>query len=650
MRTYSTFCRAVWALLTGFSISAPCAARKGPEPPSPSPPGASGVFVDRDGARHEWRVNAAFAMVWEGQPYLPLGVRFPAESLRRPADAAAWEEDQERLKALKASGVADVLVRPAGDVAAPPAEAWQRLVDALEANGFRYGVSLPGPSLPGAAGYFVNAGFFRSPPLSPNGETTLELRIPGFDGEYQRVACAVLDTHTGRLARVEWARLEKIPGGVRASLRTTVAPAAEHVAEMVPLVAGVPGLPDFWSDPEGAHDYLNELAKVKWGPGLRFFTHPYAEAVRLEGPAAFVIPVAGNYRLEFEAYLNRTYRTPGALRSRWAFRGALPPSVEAAARLTPLTVAETPQGRVGYLLDEKELRCYVIDPRESTFWSDHLYFREHSIRQYLQLTSQIIRRRLADVPVVVPRSGNVRHYHFSDETPGGMAGVGLSAAVRSVVEEGGRAAGEARLAAIRPWCVALSVGGFTGSDDLRAALEALRRLGVKGWFLDPQDTPPSEAGAWIAACRPALTNPAENAEYLPRYVLYPRALPETGAFGGSRAVVQAATRPLAEHVWWVPTIASWQALDLGPDIAGYSLLGPEGGIYVWSREGKRRITVRPLVFGPVEVRESAGKGVRRLEGGRRFTIDLTEAPVVVIGVPPEQFIPVELAAAELAEM
>jgi hypothetical protein len=106
-----------------------------------------GAFTDAAGKTHAWQINLAHALIWNGNPYLPVGGRFQARSWTsggaETADAD-WQSDVDALAKLKERGVTDLYVQPArgGGLLSVPGPAIQRLLDHLEREGFTYGLSI----------------------------------------------------------------------------------------------------------------------------------------------------------------------------------------------------------------------------------------------------------------------------------------------------------------------------------------------------------------------------------------------------------------------------------------------------------------------------------------------------------------------------
>src|SRR5262249_41153754 len=77
--------------------------------------------------------------LWDSAPYLPVGGAFAPHSLLNESQAA-WQEDQKTLETLKTRGVLDLILRPGIPLTEIPPASFQRLIDYLDAQNFRYGL------------------------------------------------------------------------------------------------------------------------------------------------------------------------------------------------------------------------------------------------------------------------------------------------------------------------------------------------------------------------------------------------------------------------------------------------------------------------------------------------------------------------------
>ena len=116
---------------------------------------ASGTFSDASGAQHAWSINESHALIWDGEPYIPVGSVFTPSSVSAQADQGSYDADVKQLAAMKAKGITDVVVKGNGPLTLQDPAAWQKIFSYLDTNGFTYGVEMDdGPTEP-LSGYLI---------------------------------------------------------------------------------------------------------------------------------------------------------------------------------------------------------------------------------------------------------------------------------------------------------------------------------------------------------------------------------------------------------------------------------------------------------------------------------------------------------------
>src|SRR5688572_31658697 len=127
--------RSVYAVLTAVFVFVPLRLLSNQQPVT------GGVFTDKSGVKHAWSVNSAHALTWDREPYIPVGGVFCPRYLADGQTESNWAADTQALETLKSKGMLDVLINPVVSAPQIPAAAWQKLLDHLDSNGFRYGIS-----------------------------------------------------------------------------------------------------------------------------------------------------------------------------------------------------------------------------------------------------------------------------------------------------------------------------------------------------------------------------------------------------------------------------------------------------------------------------------------------------------------------------
>lgn len=652
------------------ALATPLPARAQPRPSSTSPvtlpvppakPLSAGTFTDSAGGKHSWQINAAHALSWDSAPYLPAGGRFVARSLQTDTDAA-WQEDVQELTTLKAKGVRDLIVWPTRSLPEIPTSALQRLVSYLDANDFRYGLAFgPGLTAP-LTGTIVRPAAYRYEDTKDS--LTATWQVPNTDrGLF--VLTDVTDDNKIAAAPAEVPahdNLISIPLELPATGIRYVALLYPHKA--LP-VQGDGTLPDLWGGFDGYRDrLLATLGQVKFGKGLRFFLDPLARKLGLTGETDFLIPDSEGFRLEWEGFLARRYPNLEEARQAWGLSEGDFNSARDLARLIPLWA----NGRgVPYLYDPANHKTYrILDVTRSQWWEDFLEGRNESILYTMNATADLLKRQVADVPVVYTWTQTHSIFWNTDKS-GGYDGLAITAHLRGatlLAQTVGPALSEAEQAARTMWLLATEAApvgptlparsagagahaapasldssahpgaqvvpnglqanaqtaaptvGITNTD-LEAHLENLRRAGVKGFFAGVfQPEPGTDAWLippdgldWLHAAELRLNSDPDLARYAPRLLFYPQSAPGPARMGFV---------PGASDVFWLSSFYPGKLQDWWPSYSGYSVLCAPN-------------TLLETVLVSLQGRRVTHLWVAKPKQVHAFTPDGTPVPVKVIG-------------------
>ncbi len=537
-----------------------------PTPPKPARPVTTVAFTDRTGAAHRWQIAETKTLIWDGQPYLPVGGTFAPRSFASDTDAA-WQEDVAALSTLKSKGLQDILLWPGKPLPDVPLQALQRLVDYLDANGFRYGLAFgPGLSAP-LTGTVVKPAAYR---FADKDSVSATWQVPHADTALLILTDADDDNKIlqGRSGQVT------VRDGVVSVPIDAPEAAGKVVAILYPhkaIPAGDGELPDLWA---GFDDYrdrvLTYLGQVKFGGGLRFFLDPLARHLGLLNESDYLVPDSPNFLLEWEGYLTRKYPNVDDLKLAWAINEGDFKTLRDLARLVPLWA----NGRgVPYFYDPAAHRPYrILDAEQSRWWQDFLQYRNEAILYYLNTMANVLKKQVADVPVVVTWTHS--HPIFCNTDPqGGFDGLGIAARAHGaalVSRVVAPAYSEAEQAARTMWCVATEIvgaaeptpqpavnpqpttaalppgqpassGGYTSRASLFDDLNWLRTVGIKGFFADGLQTNPEEAAGgameWLRHpdsldwLKDYAARVAPAADYAPRILFFPQSAPGPARIG-----------------------------------------------------------------------------------------------------------------------
>ena len=392
----------------------------------PSKVASEGQFTDSSNQKHSWQVNIAHALIWDGKPYLPVGSTFTPRSLT-DSDASAWKADQETLAALKSRGLVDIILSPDRPLAEVPPKALQKVLDHLDANGFRYGVAF-GPGITrNVSGTVIKPTVYRvdARPSPDNALLTAEWLTPYTD------RATVVFYDGGNESSLYNALRVNVVEGIASVPIEIPAKVTHPYALLVPHKTLPPSdkgtLPDLWTEYDRYRDQtLGVAGQIKWGPGLRFFLDPLAKHLGLFGEAPFLVPDSTAFRLEWESYITRKYASAQTIREKWGILAKFT-SITELSRLVPLWFYG--YGCPSFYDPDTQKYFALLDGNQSTktetWWNDFQTFRATSISYYLNAMADVLKQNVANVPVVYTWSPN-GNFFTNYQAQGGFDGLAIA--------------------------------------------------------------------------------------------------------------------------------------------------------------------------------------------------------------------------------
>ena len=603
-------------------------------------PAIAGTFTDRNGDRHEWAISESHALDWNGSPYVPFGIEFTPRYLSNEPTEENWSADEAEIGSLKLAGITDLIVSPGKGITSISPEAFQRVIDFLEKNDMRYGIELYDAPYAPLVGYVVEPTKYREDNIRSPGEIVKTLP------DSKLALYVFCDASTGVIDTVGQSIVED--GDAHIPVRYTGS--GEQVLLIYPqrVIAENSadwGLPDLWTHYDRHRDrLLSFLSQIKFGHGLRFFIDPFTRRLSALGDVGNLIPVSQGFRIEYAAWLSRKYPDPRVLSINWAIEGYDVSSFAEAARLVPLWRRDR---GVAALFDPVTGKHRKVDALRSTIWQDFREFRTSSIREYMNAIADVIKRNVADVPVIF--TCNDLDAMFQNSDLYGFDGL----AVPESRDKGATAECAAKALSVaessqRPvWTVArinaVREDGkiFQSKEALFSTINLLRGLGAKGFFIcgipAEEKIGAADLLVWMAEYGSVTVSDRQFAAFRPECIYYPIGFAE-----GS-------VKQFKNGSWWVPTLVPARNLDLGKQFLGYVLTKPQGvELYVWSPSGPRTITL--LSSNPVTVKYPSGDESTAEPSKGRVVIKVETEPALVTGIPPEQFLPFEVVQEAMQEL
>ena len=601
-------------------------------PPVLLKPEAGGTYVDSAGKGHPWAVGQGHVMTWDGLPYLPVGATVTPASWAAGAGDADWAADKIALDALAKGGVRDVLLTAgARGLTHVSSAAVQRVLDYLDSKNISYGLKIADFPKDPLMGYVVKPAAYRNPSPAVNGPTRFN-HIPDLmDAFYLLVSASDGEIEANGDAQVA-------NGNVAVVTPRPGEGDVDDVMLLYPRRLYLPGtpesrLPDLW---QGYDEYRDRLltffGRVKLGPGFRFFVDPLTGSIGLDGEVDNVIPTSDGFRLDFEAWLNRKYsHNVDDLNKGWGIKERDLPDFATAARCLPLWSGSKgvpavwdPVKKVPYaVLNKPYIGGHV--------WDDFQQFRLESVRGYMNSLAGVLKKNVANVPVVYGWGGRSPLFTNPD-TKGGFDGLAVTNTDAAVY-----AFAQAEDTPRTTWLLS------AGSTPLTASWDTLKALGLGGYFA-PAANPAAirQLGQYAAS----LSFETPGGGVVPRVLRYPAGVTNVGA----------SLQQLPGGVWWLPSYRAGalfsgnDVFTLGPLVRGYRLNDPDGGrtkFVIWSPNGALTRASFPFPKdSPAVITDAAGVPLDIKKKGDVWTVPLSAAPIVISRVSS---VPLPVDAAEAAD-
>lgn len=586
----------------------------------------SGTYVDSAGNQHAWNINEAHTLIWDGEAYIPVGGAFTSSYIT-DAMEANYQADVSALDTIKSQGITDIVLKANGPITSADPAALQRILDYLDANGFKYGIEMnDGPKAP-LSGFLISPNRYRLE--GPWDQRTITCSWPDVDSAIYLVVSQFDNKIIDRGGAIVSGG--KVNINLSQSLRSGQILIVYPHKTFKPASEG--GMADLWSGfPEYRDRMISFLGKIKFGPGLRFFIEPFTTKMDFTGEMISFVPDSSGFRLGLEAYLTKKYQHEGGINSAWGMNDNLD-TIEDAARLVPLWAS----GRgMPYAYDRASVGLYSIDTTVTGMWRDIVDYRDSSAQEYMNTVSDILHKKCANVPVIFKGA----KYHRIYSNPfgiGGSDGLGAEAIgsgetpitdiagpLYSLAEESGKTT----------WFIASDLGNKTQNTDNTSGMvgtaDLFREVGCKGFFASSLDDNQIQ---WLKSFQDRIQI-NDVAGYQPTVIGYPVSI-TTGAF----------VKRLMPNTWWLPTLKTGKTSYIGDGLFAYTLSG-EDKSYIWSGIGEKTINLK---VPPTGVPSTVFPPDSRISGGKRtFTLTLKDhVPTILKGMDFSLIFPLETAQTQV---
>lgn len=527
-----------------------------------------------------WQINRNHSLVWNGQPYLPIGVRIPG--------------DPDRIRQAAQAGIKDVVVElPANG------KGWKEAFDTLELSGMRYLVAITSmpPMAPGIA---VEPQSYRVNEVTQ--AIDLDLSFPETVSVYT-VLASKAD------ASVAWAKKVDALSG-RLTMKVVPPTDLGHILLLYPEYTGR-NLPDYWDAFDEYRDgLLIALKKGAPGKGLRGILNPMGSLATLESAGSDFVPTSSLFRYELKVALEEKYRSLQTAVKLWSIAASDIETWDQLARLIPLWSGNR---GVAELYDPTSEKVYLCDAKRSTAWTD---IHDAILTAERERQSKLVQalRQASQVPVLQEWRGWSDLY---EGTTCSVDGVGMRASGSgfSAIAESGAPAISSAIRSPKPsWVPATDID--IAKEAIPSSLQDLEDMGARGWFFRSSSAEEDRAIASLGSPSASL------AEDSPQAIFYPES-----------ATNPAAPQRLPGGKWWLPSPAAGNRIALG---AGFSCYRYEDGVLpfyeIWQDGPPARTRLRLAEPRKAIVKSLSGQDLQLKY--LKFGIELTmgSEPITISGI------------------
>lgn len=562
-------------VFTGLTLPALAQRREGVYRPAGSPAVA-------------WKINGHHALIWNGEPYTPFGVRV--------------DGDPSAIVGVAQVGITDVIVDLPSNGAG-----WTAAIGALEAAKLRYLIRINSMA-PMSSGYEVSPQSYRITGIDKPSQ--IDLPIAGADSVFTVLATRRRDY------TVEFAAPVPV---VKGRLQFDAKPSGtlEHVLLFYPQMSSLEQ-PDFWEKLDIHRDtLLTTLRRCPPGPGFRGLINPLGRLVDLPGRDIHCVPTSPAFRIELREALEKKYSAVSTAARAWGMGTNTIQTFDELARLVPLW--HRSRG-VGLFLDPVTNKTITGNETNATVWRDISEVILGSETRRMGRLVQAI-RTVTDVPVVQEWVGWSPAYEASAPAPDGL-GIRASGITPSeLANSGGRAASSVMRWSTPGWLPATDVdlgGGADLAQSLPGVSEDLLSMGARAVFFRADD--PKLVAAVVEEAKKHMAD-ATLAGNSPRPIYFPE-----------NALNPAVVQRLPNNAWWLPAPSDGDRIDLGPDFFAYRYRQTELGsaLVMWTRTPGRyklRLTnPKAVSFATLDGSDPMPKSAK---GGVEVT--LTQIPLLILG-------------------
>lgn len=399
-------------------------------------PLSNGKYIpDKTGNCHLWYVNQFHTLIWDGEPYIPMGgmvcpnyiIWFDNDNPE--VNKNNWDSDMAMLKMLKEKGIEHVYFNTCKWINDIPVWAWESYFAEVEKLGIKYGIQL-GASYHESDYYAIRAAKAQiSAKATGAGEVSTESDInftPSGAGNVLESSCAyvAIDDQTGEAADSGIGKTQILENGKMQFTADIKVPSGSYSVYFTPWVSvnETMSVDPFKLRTEQEAEYKRLANSLFLGDNFRDFIDILSNESGYANSSEAIRHTGDLHDTEYEKWLMEKYKNIDALNASWGMRDAID-SFTTAAKLIPMfTNIENTEKAIA--MDMRNSKTYIYDAK-GLLWDDYLEFRDLAALAINNDASDWIKSTdNTNVPVVIKHVSVLADYNTQNRTVGGFDGLG----------------------------------------------------------------------------------------------------------------------------------------------------------------------------------------------------------------------------------
>jgi len=581
----------------------------------------NGIYQDNNKNYNEWKILDNHSLVWNNKAFNANGVRVSFKSLEEKEVTKLFPEDIATINELYANNIKDIIISNGSQLTLSNPQMLNEIIKLLDEKDFTYGIDLSEESTYPLKGFVINPSKYRlDGPYSDNVIVKMWEEVDS--GIY------VVTSKTDGNILEKGAIAKSANGQVIIRLNRNLT--SDNVLMVYPHVVYYNNF-DIWQGYNELRDnILDYFKQVKLGKGFRFFYNPFdtKKLTSIADQSSFV-PNSPQFSLLFENYLTNNYFHAGSLGNTWGVDNSLNSSnLDTIADYLKLFPMWNNGRGVAFMYSLVTANEIPVDISFSSYWTDISNYKYQSIQGYMSSISEILRRSVADVPVIFS-TANASQTYTIPYAKGSADGFSFhyDSSSESINNDMALLYSYAASSPKTTWLVSLN------DDDSKPNLISSNFLygcGYKGFYFDYNKTTDlSKIKEFINADKD-LTN------YNPTIIEFPVSLPIMA-------------QKIDDNTWWYPSPKNFLTKKFSDNIYAYQLSGSDNVVLFTTGE-KTNITVVGASDKESKVVYPKGlkikKGIK-VFGANEYTFEISNKPVIVSNLNLKTLFPKQVAENEI---